>query len=172
MINIDKLYSSGFIEGEITYSEWFPWHKYKEIANKLQGCMYNIVHSETKPTKNPWEWDEKLFIRIGTTCGKGYGFTDKQADNKYFDTHSKGTTQPKDRLDDHVVNMRDGMDSTHAEQTDLIDEKIEHLEDIMYRLTEFCKTSAISTEQLWTTVHERILKEPVPSGIDLRELEL
>jgi len=79
---------------------------------------------------------------------------------------------PKDRLDDHVVNMRDGMDSTHAEQTDLIDEKIEHLEDIMYRITEFCKTSAISTEQLWTTVHERILKEPVPSGIDLRELEL
>ena len=59
-----------------------------------------------------------------------------------------------------------------AEQADLIEEKIERLEDTMYKLTEFCKTSAISSEQLWTTVHEVILKEPVPSGIDLRELEL
>ena len=116
MIDIDKLYSSEFIQGEIKYTEWYPWHKYKEIANQVQGCMYNIVHSKTKPTKNPWEWDEKPFIRIGTTCGKGYGFTDKQADNKYFDTHSKGTTQPKDRLDDHGVNMRDGMNSTQVKK--------------------------------------------------------
>ena len=111
-INTDLLYSSGFIEGEIKYTEWYPWHKYKEIANKLQGCMYTIVHSDKKPTKNPWEWDEKPFIRIGTTCGKGYGFTDSMADNKYFNKMSKGTTQPKDRLDDHGVNMKYGMEST------------------------------------------------------------
>ena len=34
-IDIDKLYSSGFIQGEIKFTEWYPWHKYKEIANKL-----------------------------------------------------------------------------------------------------------------------------------------
>ena len=54
-IDIDKLYSSGFVQGEIKYTEWYPWHKYKEIANKLQGCMYTIVHSDKKPTKNPFQ---------------------------------------------------------------------------------------------------------------------
>jgi len=116
MIDIDKLYSSEFIQGEIKYTEWYPWHKYKEIANKLQGCMYTIVHSKTKPTKNPWEWRDKPFIRIGTTCGKGYGFTDTMADNTYFNKMSKGTTQPKDRLDDHDVNMKYGMKSNQIKK--------------------------------------------------------
>ena len=115
-INIDLLYSSGFIDGEIKYTEWYPWHKYKEIANKLQGCMYTIVHSDKKPTKNPWEWNEKPFIRIGTSCGKGFGFTDTPTDNKYFNKKGKGTTQPLDRLGDHDVNMRDGMESSQVKK--------------------------------------------------------
>jgi len=115
-VNTNLLYSSGFIEGEIKYTEWYPWHKYREIANKLQGCMYTIVHSDKKPTKNPWEWDEKPFIRIGTTCGKGFGFTDTPTDNKYFNKKGKGTTQPLDRLGDHGVNMNDGMESSQIKK--------------------------------------------------------
>ena len=50
--------------------------------------------------------------------------------------------------------------------------KVDDLQCTIDNLIKFCKTSAIGSEQLWEVVFEDILKQPVPAGVDLREVEL
>ena len=51
-----------------------------------------------------------------------------------------------------------------------LEERIEYLENENAALREFCETAAIGAEQLWKVVFNDILKQPVPNGVDLREL--
>jgi hypothetical protein len=50
-----------------------------------------------------------------------------------------------------------------------LEQQVEDLQNKLNKLIEFCKTSAIGSEQLWEVVYKDILKQPVPSGVDLRE---
>ena len=64
-----------------------------------------------------------------------------------------------------------------SELADRIDE-LEHenerlrwqLSDLEARFEAFAKPCAIGSEQLWKVVFNDILKRPVPSGVDLRDL--
>ena len=51
-----------------------------------------------------------------------------------------------------------------------LEDRISDLESKMYDLIEIVKPLAIGEEQLWEVVFNRILKEPVPQGEDLRPL--
>ena len=51
-----------------------------------------------------------------------------------------------------------------------LEDKIEELESQVAKLTNFCEVAAIGSEQLWEVVFEDILKQPVPSGENLRNL--
>ena len=44
------------------------------------------------------------------------------------------------------------------------------LSDLEGRFEAFAKPCAIGSEQLWEVVFNDILKRPVPSGVDLRDL--
>ena len=44
------------------------------------------------------------------------------------------------------------------------------IKDLRYRFERFAEPCAIGSEQLWKVVFNDILKQPVPNGIDLRNL--
>ena len=46
----------------------------------------------------------------------------------------------------------------------------DEIEDLRYRFERFVEPCAIGSEQLWKVVFNDILKQPVPNGVDLREL--
>ena len=60
------------------------------------------------------------------------------------------------------------------ERLDEANEKIEELESRIseqeYNFKAFAEPCAIGSEQLWKVVFNDILKRPVPSGVDLRDL--
>ena len=99
-------------QDEIKFTDWFIAPKALEVARRLEGCVYYIAFSKTKPKINPLDFKKRL-IRIGTSCGKGYGSkgTDRQADDTYRQMRRKATSQPYDRLHDHITNLREGTDS-------------------------------------------------------------
>ncbi len=96
--------------GDYTYWYRLPMCL-NDIMNKYQGISYNMVHSEKEPTKDPWNLvEDEKFIRVGTSCGKGYGgaSTDTPMTNTYRTNRRGGTTQPKDRMRDHAQLIIDG----------------------------------------------------------------
>ena len=62
--------------------------------------------------------------------------------------------------------LEDRVDELERENEELRD-KLSDLED---RFEAFAKPCAIGSEQLWEVVFNDILKRPVPSGVDLRDL--
>lgn len=56
------------------------------------------------------------------------------------------------------------------EQENVIEELRSLIEDLTYRFERFAEPCAIGSEQLWEVVFNDILKQPVPNGIDLRNL--
>ena len=44
------------------------------------------------------------------------------------------------------------------------------IEELRYMFKAFAEPCAIGSEQLWKVVFNDILKQPVPNGVDLREL--
>ena len=46
----------------------------------------------------------------------------------------------------------------------------DEIEDLRYRFERFAEPCAIGSEQLWEVVFNDILKQPVPNGVDLRNL--
>ena len=56
------------------------------------------------------------------------------------------------------------------EQENVIEELRSLIEDLTYRFERFAEPCAIGSEQLWEVVFNDILKQPVPNGVDLREL--
>jgi|TARA_R110002020_G_scaffold267266_3_gene482377 hypothetical protein len=60
---------------------------------------------------------------------------------------------------------------------ELVEECLERIDELESRLSEqeskfeaFAEPCAIGSEQLWKVVFNDILKRPVPSGVDLRDL--
>ena len=51
-----------------------------------------------------------------------------------------------------------------------LEDRIDDLENKVYSLIEIIKPMAIGEEQLWEVVFNRILKEEVPHGIDIRHM--
>ena len=49
------------------------------------------------------------------------------------------------------------------------EERIEELENQIYKIFEFLKPIAIGSEQLWEVVFEDILDREVPNGVDSRK---
>ena len=47
-------------------------------------------------------------VKVGTSSGKGFGMTDEEMSKTYRTQRRKGTSQPKDRLSDHMVIMKNG----------------------------------------------------------------
>ena len=62
--------------------------------------------------------------------------------------------------------LEDRVDELERENEELRD-KLSDLED---RFEAFAEPCAIGSEQLWEVVFNDILKRPVPSGVDLRDL--
>ena len=97
------------------------WHRLpqslKHQLRRYQGVSYNLVYSETEPTLGPWELLEgEKFIRIGTSCVKGYGgtSTDSPMTTTFRSDRRSGTTQPLDRLRDHTQLIVEGNDCVLA----------------------------------------------------------
>ena len=111
MINLQKLLD--FVKGEITYTDWLNPITALKLTKHIEACNYFIQYSKTKPKQNAWEYNKNPAIRIGTSCGKGYGSKgdDQQFDDTYRQKRRKTITQPYDRLHGHIKNMRDGVDS-------------------------------------------------------------
>jgi hypothetical protein len=51
-----------------------------------------------------------------------------------------------------------------------IEELRNEIEELRYMFKAFAEPCAIGSEQLWKVVFNDILKQPVPNGVDLREL--
>ena len=64
------------------------------------------------------------------------------------------------------------MTGEEIQELDELRDKVEELESTVANLVEFCKAAAIGSEQLWEVVFDDILKQPVPCGVDLREINL
>ena len=62
--------------------------------------------------------------------------------------------------------LEDRVDELERENEELRD-KLSDLED---RFEAFAEPCAIGSEQLWEVVFNDILKQPVPSGVNLRDL--
>ena len=75
---------------------------------------------------------------------------------------SEKMNELKERLDKALERIEE-LENKIEEQ----DNKIEEQE---YRFTAFAEPCAIGSEQLWEVVFNDILKRPVPSGVDLRDL--
>ena len=63
------------------------------------------------------------------------------------------------------------------ELKEMLDEALERIEELEnkiedqeYRFTAFAEPCAIGSEQLWEVVFNDILKRPVPSGVNLKDL--
>jgi len=89
-------------------TEWYHSSVALTQANKFESVDYFIVCSEEKPIGHPWEWDQTPMLKIGCSSGKGFGMSDDSMSNKFRTKRRKGTSQPKDRLGDHLIIMRDG----------------------------------------------------------------
>jgi hypothetical protein len=90
-------------------TEWYTLDKALEVANQFDSVQYNIVYSEEKPRNiHSWDWTQNKMIKVGCSSGKGFGMADDSMSDKHRTNRRKGTTQPKDRLSDHYVIMRDG----------------------------------------------------------------
>ena len=62
--------------------------------------------------------------------------------------------------------LEDRIDELERENEELRDK----LSDLEARIEAFAEPCAIGSEQLWKVVFNDILKRPVPSGVDLRDL--
>ena len=62
--------------------------------------------------------------------------------------------------------FEDRIDELERENRQLYD----RISDLENRFESFAKPCAIGSEQLWEVVFNDILKQPVPSGVDLRDL--
>ena len=111
MINVQKLLE--FVNGEIIYTDWLDPVAALKLTKQIEACNYFIQYSKNKPLQNPWDYDKYPSIRIGTSCGKGYGSKgdDQQYDDTYRQKRRKATSQPYDRLHGHIKNMKDGIHS-------------------------------------------------------------
>lgn len=96
-------------------ASYTPWYRLpqaiKWVMNKYQGISYNLVYSETEPTVDPWSLvEDQKYVRVGTACGKGYGVTsgDSGIAQTFRSGRRSGTTQPKDRLRDHLQLIVEG----------------------------------------------------------------
>jgi len=56
------------------------------------------------------------------------------------------------------------------EENEELRQRLDNLEDFEYKQKEFNEPMAIGSEQLWEVVYNDILKSPVPSGIDSRDM--
>jgi hypothetical protein len=89
-------------------TEWYHSSIALSKANDFESIDYFIVYSKQKPIGHPWGWDNNIMLKIGSSSGKGFGMSDDSMSNKFRTKRRKGTSQPKDRLGDHLVIMRDG----------------------------------------------------------------
>ena len=62
------------------------------------------------------------------------------------------------------------LERENEELRDELEELRDKLSDLEGRFEAFAKPCAIGSEQLWEVVFYDILKRPVPSGVDLRDL--
>ena len=62
--------------------------------------------------------------------------------------------------------FEDRIDELERDKEQLLD----RVSDLENRFESFAKPCAIGSEQLWEVVFNDILKQPVPSGVDLRDL--
>jgi molecular chaperone GrpE (heat shock protein) len=62
--------------------------------------------------------------------------------------------------------LQDRVDELERENEELRDK----LSDLEARFEAFAEPCAIGSEQLWEVVFNDILKQPVPSGVNLRDL--
>lgn len=90
------------------FTEWVHSSEARKYANNFESVDYFIVYSIDKPKQKPWEYDEKPMLKIGCASGKGFGMADSSMSDKFRTKRRKGTTQPKDRLSDHLVIMEQG----------------------------------------------------------------
>ena len=68
-----------------------------------------VVREEDKPRNiHPWDWAKNIMLKVGCSSGKGFGMADDSMSNKYRTKRRKGTSQPKDRLADHITIMAQG----------------------------------------------------------------
>tara|TARA_Y100000034_G_scaffold95315_1_gene115746 strand:- start:3222 stop:3515 length:294 start_codon:yes stop_codon:yes gene_type:complete len=76
-------------------------------------------------------------------------------------------------LIDEIVGLQDQIKELKDSNSELEDSNSEledRLEDLEGRFMNFAKPCAIGQEQLWEVVFNDILKQPVPNGINLRNL--
>ena len=62
------------------------------------------------------------------------------------------------------------LENENEELRDEIGELRDEIGDLRDKFERFAEPCAIGSEQLWEVVFNDILKQPVPNGVDLREL--
>ena len=62
------------------------------------------------------------------------------------------------------------LENENEELRDEIRELRDEIGDLRDKFKRFAEPCAIGSEQLWKVVFNDILKQPVPNGVDLREL--
>jgi hypothetical protein len=98
-------------------TEWYHSSVALEAANKFDSVQYNIIWSKQKPRNtHPWDWKNSLFIKSGSSSGLGFGFSDDSMTGKFRTNRRKGTSQPKDRLSDHLVIMDQGEEANQIKK--------------------------------------------------------
>ena len=98
-------------------TEWYHSSVALKAANKFDSVQYNIIYSKEKPRNiHPWNWKDSLFIKSGSSSGLGFGFSDDSMTGKFRTNRRKGTSQPKDRLGDHLVIMNQGEEANQIKK--------------------------------------------------------
>ena len=100
----------------IKATEWYHSSIALKRANKFDSVVYLIAWSKDKPTVSPFDWHERPLIKVGTSSGKGYGMADESMTGKFRTNRRKGTSQPKDRLNDHMVIMSQGKEANQIKK--------------------------------------------------------
>ena len=106
-MNLLDLVKMKDIKRVVKSTEWYHSSVALTAANKFDSVQYNILYSKEKPRNiHPWNWRDNLFIKSGSSSGKGFGMSDDSMTGKFRTNRRKGTSQPKDRLTDHLNILR------------------------------------------------------------------
>ena len=116
-MNLLDLVKMKDIKRVVKSTEWYHSSVALAAANKFDSVQYNILYSKEKPRNiHPWNWRDNLFIKSGSSSGKGFGMSDDSMTGKFRTNRRKGTSQPKDRLTDHLIIMRDGEEANQIKK--------------------------------------------------------
>ena len=116
-MNLLDLVKMKDIKRVVKSTEWYHSSVALAAANKFDSVQYNILYSKEKPRNiHPWNWRDNLFIKSGSSSGKGFGMSDDSMSGKHRTNRRKGTTQPQDRWGDHKVILQLGWEANQIKK--------------------------------------------------------